>query len=76
MKNFNNRDNIQKFVRVQILKARAVSRKTLFNNAKCRLEDWLVLHLIYRMFFRDLREVFNEIHILLTPTEEHKNVFG
>ena len=67
---------MQKFVREEILKVRAVYRKTLFDNGKCHVDDWLVLNLMYRMSLNDFQNVFNEIHIPLTPIDKHKNVFG
>ena len=67
---------MQKFVREQILKARSVYRKTFFDNGKCQVEDWLVLNLTYSMFLKDSQKVFIEMHILLTPIDDHKTVFG
>lgn len=71
-----NSNNMQKFVREQILKARSVYRKTFFDNGKCQVEDWLVLNLTYSMFLKDSQKVFIEMHILLTPIDDHKTVFG
>ena len=61
----------QKLVRTQILKARALSRKTLLNNERNpQVEDQLVHNLTYH------QKVLNEAQILFKPNEEHKTVLG
>ena len=64
-------------VRKQILKARASSRDTLLDKTKeVRNSERLVLTLTYHPSINNFQNVLNEAHILLTPTKEHRKVFG
>ena len=40
------------------------------------VENRLVLNLTYHLVFRDVQKVLNEAQMPLTPSEEHKFVFG
>ena len=66
-----------KKVRQQVLKARGVPRNEALNNTRPkRPAPDLVLNITYHPAYRKLRSVLENIHLLLTPDEEHRKVFG
>ena len=61
-----------KLVRGQILKARKFKRNELLNRERLDKKDpKLVLNITYQPSFFNLKNVFKEIHLLLTPDEKH-----
>ena len=66
----------EKLVRKEILKARSQSRETLLNQEKMsRNDDRVTFNITYYPVFKDFRIVLKELHILLAPDEQHRNVF-
>ena len=64
-------------VRKQILKYGAFSRDTLLDRVKEVKNNYrLVVALTYHSSITNLQNVFNEVHILLTPNKEHRKLFG
>ena len=60
----------------QILKARKFSRAELLNSQrKKENEDKLVLNITYHPSLAKLKVMMTRIHLLLTPDNEHNNVF-
>ena len=65
-----------KLVRQQILKARKRKRMELLNNMKDERNDYkLVLNITYRPNFSNLKDTMSFLHLLLTPDQEHQQVF-
>ena len=63
-------------MRKQILKARKFSRAELLNSQrKKENEDKLVLNITYHPSLAKLKVMMTRIHLLLTPDNEHNNVF-
>ena len=70
------RDYSEKLVRKEILKARSQSRETLVNKEKIsRNDDRVTFNITYYPVFKNIRIVLEELHILLAPDEQHRNVF-
>ena len=65
-----------RMVRNQVLRARKFKRDDLLDKGKTirELPD-LVLNITYHPAFSNIREVLQYTHILLTPNQEHRNVF-
>ena len=67
----------EKFVRKDILKARALTRETLFDKEKVLKHDDRVTFNITRYpNFKNIRNVFKELQNLLAPDEQHKLGFA
>ena len=65
-----------KLVRQQILKARKQKRKDLLNNMKDKRNDYkLVFNITYHPNFSNLKDTMSFLHLLLTPDQEHQQVF-
>ena len=64
-------------IRKQIIKARAVSRDISLDRVKeVKNNDILAITLTYHPSIKNFQNVLNEAHILLTPSKEHRKVFG
>ena len=60
----------------QILPAREHSRESLLENVKSEsYQKKVTFNIIYYPSFQNLRNILQELHILLTPDQEHKKVF-
>ena len=65
-----------KLVRQQILNARNLKKAEILNKPKDKIkEKRLVLNVTYHPAFSKLKKVMSNIHILLTPDQEHNRVF-
>ena len=65
-----------KLVRQQILNARKLKKAEILNKPKDKIkEKRLVLNVTYHPAFSKLKKVMSNIHILLTPDQEHNRVF-
>ena len=66
----------EKLVRKEILKARSQSRGTLLDKEKrSRNDDRVTFNITYYPVFKNIRIVLEQLHILLAPDEQHRNVF-
>ena len=66
----------EKMIRKQILSAREHSRNDLLEKEKHQMSKRkLTFNIIDYPAFRNVRSIMEELHILLTPNEEHKKVF-
>ena len=66
----------EKMVRGEVLRARAFSRYDLLNKPpRVKKDNLLTFNISYYPQFRKVKDILKEIHILLTPNEEHKKVF-
>ena len=65
----------EKMIRKQILSAREHSRNDLLEKEKQQLsERKSAFNITYYPVFRNVRGIMEELHILLTPSKEHKKV--
>ena len=65
-----------KMVRKQVLRAREHSRESLLEKVKSESnQDKLTFNIKYYPAFQNVRNILQELHILLTPDKEHKKVF-
>ena len=65
-----------KMIRKQILKAREHSRKDLLEGEKAKTsEPRLTFNITYYPVFQNIRNILQELHLLLAPDKEHKKVF-
>ena len=65
-----------KLVRKKILKARKKKKKGLLNNMKDKRNDYqLVFNITYHPNFSNLKDTMSFLHLLLTPDQEHLQVF-
>lgn len=67
-----------KLVRSQILKARKFSRNELLNrtsNKDGQRQEVLTVNITYHPAYAKLKNILNDIHLLLTPNKEHQKVF-
>ena len=65
-----------KMVRKQVLRAREHSRESLLEKVISESnQDKLTFNITYYPVFQDVRNILQELHILLTPDKEHKKVF-
>ena len=65
-----------KLVRQQIFKARKQKRKDLLNNIKDKRNDYkLVFNITYHPNFSNLKDTMSFLHLLLTPDQQHQQVF-
>lgn len=63
-------------VRQQVLKARKFSRDSLLNKEKSPKDEKLTFNITYHPAYARIKNVLNNIHLLLTPDEEHRKVFS
>ena len=64
-------------VREQILKARKFKRSELLSRERAERDPPnLILNITYHPSFAKFKAILSEIHILLTPNEEHRKVFA
>ena len=63
-------------VRKQVLRAREHSRESLLEKVKSESNQRkLTFNITYYPGFQNVRNILQELHILLTPDQEHKKVF-
>ena len=63
-------------IRKQILTIRKHSRNVLLEKEKQQMsEEILTLSITYYQVFQNVRNIMEELHILLTPNKEYKKVF-
>ena len=65
----------EKLVRRQILRARKLKRDDLLDRAPIKKDSKLVLNVTYHPSHSKVKNVLSDIHLLLTPNEEHRRVF-
>ena len=66
-----------RLVRNQVLKARKFNRNELLDKGpKEKLSNKLVFNITYHPAYSRMKKVLQEFHLLLTPNEEHRNVFS
>ena len=65
-----------KMIRKQILRARKHSRRDLLEREKAKtFEPRLTFNIAYYPVFQDIRNLSQELHLLLAPDKEYKKVF-
>ena len=65
-----------KMIRKQILRAREHSRKDLLEREKAKTsEPRLTFNITYYPVFQNIRNILQELRLLLAPDKEHKRVF-
>ena len=65
----------KKLVRKEILIARSQSGETLLDNKKMlRNDDKVTFNITYYPLFKDIRKILDEMHFLLVPDEQHRNI--
>ena len=65
-----------KMIRKQILRAREHFRKNLLEREKAKTsETKLTFNITYYPVFQNVRNILQELHLLLAPDKEHKKVF-
>ena len=69
------REYSEKLVRKQILRARKLKRDDLLDRAPIKKDSKLVLNVTYHPSHSKVKNVLSDIHLLLTPNEEHRRVF-
>ena len=63
-------------LRKEILRAREHSRKELLEREKTETsEPKLTFNITYYLVFQNVRNILQELHLLLAPDKEHKKVF-
>ena len=63
-------------VRKQVVPAREHSRENLLEKVKSEShQNQLTFNILYYPVFRNVRNILQELHILLTPDKEHKKAF-
>ena len=63
-------------VRKQVLRASELSRESLLKKVKSESDQMkLAYNITYYPVFRNVRNILQELHILLKPDKEHKKVF-
>ena len=66
-----------KMIRKQILRAREHSRKDLLEREKAKTsEPRLTFNITYYPVFQNIRNILQELHLLLVPDKKHKKVFS
>ena len=66
----------EKMVRKQVLRAREHSRESLLEKVKSESDQSkLTFNITYYSVFQNVRNILQELRILLTPDKEHKTVF-
>ena len=72
----NKRGYSEKLVRKEILKARSQSRETLLDKEKMsRRYDRVTFNIMYYPVFKNIKNISEELHILLALDEQHRKVF-
>ena len=65
-----------KMIRKQILRAQGHSRKDLFEREEAETSELkLTFNIAYYPVFQNVRNILQELHLLLAPDKEHKKVF-
>ena len=65
-----------KVIKKQILTAREDSRKDLLEREKAETsKPKLTFNITYYPVFQNIRNILQELHLLLAPDKEHKKVF-
>ena len=60
----------------EILRAQEYSRKDLLEKEKTETpEPKLTFNIAYYPVFQNIRNILQELHLLIAPTKEHKRVF-
>ena len=63
-------------VRKQVLWAREHSKESLVEKVKSESDQKkLTFNITYHPVFQNVRNILQELHILVTPDQEHKKVF-
>lgn len=63
----------QKMIQKQLLRVREHSRKDLLEKEKQQMsKQKLTFNINFHRAFQNIRSIMEELHILLTPNEEHK----
>ena len=63
-------------IRKQILRAREHFRKDLLEREKAETSELrLTFNITYYQVFQNIRNILQELHLLLAPDKEHKKVF-
>ena len=65
----------EKLARRQVLRARKLKRDDLVDRAPIEKDAKLVLNVTYHPAHSKVKNVLSDIHLLLTPNEEHRRVF-
>ena len=66
----------EKLVHKEILKARSQSRETLLDKEKMsRNDDRVTFNITHYPVFKNIRIILEELHILIAPNEQHREVF-
>ena len=65
----------QKLVRQQVLRARKFKRDELLDKQPAERKSVLTLNITYHPAYAKVKNILSEIHLLLTPNEEHRKVF-
>ena len=66
----------ERMVRKQVLRAREHSRESLLEKVKLESDQKkLTFNITCYPVFQNVRSILQELHILLTPDQEHRNVF-
>ena len=64
-------------MRKQVLRCRAIYRDDLFNREKTlQGKTQVTFDLTYYYVFKNVRKIFKDLHLLLTPDQAHKRVFS
>ena len=70
------REHNGKMIRKQILRAREHSRKDLLQREREKTTDErLTFNITYYQVFQNIRNILQELHLLLAPDKEHKKIF-
>ena len=63
-------------VRKQVLRASELSRESLLKKVKSEFDQMkLAYNITYYPVFQNVRNILQELHILLKPDKKHKKVF-
>ena len=66
----------EKMVKKQVLRVREHSRESLLEKVKSESDQKkLTFNITSYPVFQNVRNILQELHILLTPDQEHKKVF-
>ena len=66
----------EKMIRKQILRAQEHSRKAFLEREKAETsEPRLTFNITYYPVFQNIRNILQELHLLLVPDKDHKKVF-
>ena len=71
------RDNNEKIMQKQILRAREHSRNDLLQREKHQMpEQKITFNITYHPAYQNVRSVMEELHFWLIPNKEHKKIFS